>query len=207
MSEGTCPDFNRFGNTTGEVVLDTIDKRNNKMAVMIRRIFPTQKFKRPQYIGLQMSGTLDGAINVSAPSVYNVRCGEKPVDGVSAITYAENGDIILYAPRGRIRIMARDIDLISEGNGTTTGFVNIHSNSTVDMRSGEIKVNASDRIGMAAETKINFNSTGECKVSAGNFKLVEAPDVSPLSGFPGSGTNTVIQFGEGVIKLINSLLK
>ena len=205
MAENTCPDYNRFGNTTGEVVLDTIDKRNNKMAVMIRRIFPST-FKRAQYIGLQMSGTLDGAINISAPSVYNVRCGEKPVDGVSAITYAENGDIILFAPRGRIRIMARDIDLISTGNGADTGFVNIHSNSAIDMRTGEVKMNASDRIGMASETKINFNTTGEVKVSAGDFKIVEAPDVSPISGLLGSGSNTIVQFGEGLAKLIQSIL-
>lgn len=205
MAENTCPDYNRFGNTTGEVVLDTVDQRNNKMAVMIRRIFPST-FKRAQYIGLQMGGTLDGAINVSAPSVYNVRCGEKPVDGVSAITYAENGDIILFAPRGRIRIMARDIDLIAEGNGATTGFVNIHSNSAIDMRTGEMKMNASDRIGLAAETKINFNTTGEVKVSAGDFKIVEAPDVSPISSLLGSGSNTPVQFVEGLAKLIQSIL-
>ena len=205
MAENICTDYNRFGNTTGEVVLDTIDKRNNKMAIMIRRIFPST-FKRAQYIGLQMSGTLDGAINVSTPTVYNVRCGEKPVDGVSAITYAENGDIILFAPRGRVRIMARDIDLISEGNGATTGFVNIHSNSAIDMRTGELKMNASDRVGLAAETKINLNTTGEVKVSAGDFKIVEAPDVSPISGLLGSGSNTIIQFGEGLAKLIQSIL-
>ena len=123
---------------------------------------------------------------------------------VSAITYAENGDIILFAPRGRIRIMARDIDLISEGNGTTTGFVNIHSNSAIDMRTGELKINANDRIGMAAETKINLNTGGEVKVSSGDFKIVEAPDVSPISGITGSGANTIIQFGEGLAKLIES---
>ena len=205
MAENTCPDYNRFGNTTGEVVLDTVDKRNNKMAVMIRRIFPST-FKRAQYIGLQMSGELDGAINVSAPSVYNVRCGEKPVDGVSAITYAENGDIILFAPRGRIRIMARDIDLISTGNGADTGFVNIHSNSAIDMRTGEVKMNASDRIGMASETKINLNTTGEVKVSSGGFKVVEAPDVSPIASLLGSGSNTPIQFAQGLAKLIQSIL-
>ena len=202
MAENTCPDYNRFGNTTGEVVLDTVDKRNNKMAVMIRRIFPST-FKRAQYIGLQMSGELDGAINVSAPSVYNVRCGEKPVDGVSAITYAENGDIILFAPRGRIRIMARDIDLISTGNGADTGFVNIHSNSAIDMRTGEMKMNASDRIGIAAETKVNLNSTGEVKISSGDFKVVEAPDVA--FNILGSGTMTIVQFAEGLFKLINSI--
>ena len=202
MAKNTCPDYNRFGNTTGEVVLDTVDKRNNKMAVMIRRIFPST-FKRAQYIGLQMSGELDGAINVSAPSVYNVRCGEKPVDGVSAITYAENGDIILFAPRGRIRIMARDIDLISTGNGADTGFVNIHSNSAIDMRTGEMKMNATDRIGIAAETKVNLNSTGEVKISSGDFKVVEAPDVA--FNILGSGTMTIVQFAEGLFKLINSI--
>lgn len=205
MAEKTCPDYNRFGNTTGELVLDTVDKRNNKMAIMIRRIFPST-FKRAHYIGLQMDGTLDGAVNVSAPSVFNVRCGEKPVDGVSAITYAENGDIILFAPRGRIRIMARDIDLIAEGNGTTTGFVNIHSNSVIDMKTSEMKVDADDRIGLAAETKINLNSTGEVKVSSGNLKIVEAPDVSPLTSPLGSGANSIVQFGEGLAKLIESLL-
>ena len=205
MAQEICTDYNRFGNTTGEVVLDTVDKRNNKMAVMIRRIFPST-FKRAQYIGLQMSGELDGAINVSAPSVYNVRCGEKPVDGVSAITYAENGDIILFAPRGRIRILARDIDLISTGNGADTGFVNIHSNSAIDMRTGEVKMNASDRIGMASETKINLNTTGEVKVSSGGFKVVEAPDVSPIASLLGSGSNTPIQFAQGLAKLIQSIL-
>ena len=205
MAQEICTDYNRFGNTTGEVVLDTVDKRNNKMAVMIRRIFPST-FKRAQYIGLQMSGELDGAINVSAPSVFNVRCGEKPVDGVSAITYAENGDIILFAPRGRIRILARDIDLISTGNGADTGFVNIHSNSAIDMRTGEVKMNASDRIGMASETKINLNTTGEVKVSSGGFKVVEAPDVSPIASLLGSGSNTPIQFAQGLAKLIQSIL-
>ena len=86
-----------------------------------------------------MSGKLDGSINISAPACYNVRCGERPVNDVSAITYAENGDIILFAPRGRIRIVARDIDLIAEGNGDDTGFVNIQSNSVIDIENGEVR--------------------------------------------------------------------
>ena len=127
-----CFDFNRVGNTVGEINFEAVDERDNKMAVMIRRIFPST-FRRSQYIGLQMNGKLDGSINISAPACYNVRCGERPVNDVSAITYAENGDIILFAPRGRVRIVARDIDLIAEGNGDDTGFVNIQSNSVVDI--------------------------------------------------------------------------
>ena len=35
-----CFDYNRVGNTVGEIELEAVDKRDNKMAVMIRRIFP-----------------------------------------------------------------------------------------------------------------------------------------------------------------------
>ena len=206
MGAARCPDYNRVGNTTGEVIFDTTDKRNNKMAVMIRRIFPSPRFRRSQYIGLQMGGNLDGAVVVSAPSVYNVRCGEKPVDGVSAITYAENGDIILYAPRGRVRIMAQDIDLIANGNGSTTGFVNINSNSTIDMASGEVRVVAADAIGMAAERNVNINSGQRVKVAAGSFKVDESPDVSPVTSFAGSGSMSPIQYAETLKKLLQSLL-
>ena len=199
-------DFNRFGNTTGEVVFDTVDKRKNKMAVVIKRIFPAPQFRRSQYIGLQMSGKLDGSINVSAPACYNVRCGEQPVNGVSAITYAENGDIILFAPRGRVRIMAKDIDLIAEGNGADTGFVNIHSNSTIDMNTGEVRMVASDAIGIAAERNVNINSGQRVKVEAGSFKVSESPDVSPITSFAGSGSLSPIQYAETLKKLLQSIL-
>tara|TARA_B100000073_G_scaffold2933_1_gene2400 strand:+ start:78 stop:695 length:618 start_codon:yes stop_codon:yes gene_type:complete len=199
-------DFNRVGNTTGEVVFDTVDQRKNKMAVVIKRIFPAPKFRRSQYIGLHMDKELDGSISVSAPACYNVRCGEQPVNGVSAITYAENGDIILFAPRGRVRIMAKDIDLIAEGNGADTGFVNIHSNSTVDIDTGEVKMTANDAIGIAAERNVNINSGQRVKISAGSLKVVESPDVSPITSFAGSGALSPIQTLEGLKKLLQSIL-
>ena len=197
-------DFNRISNTTGAVLFDDIDDRGHKMAVMIRRIFPS-RFRRSQYIGLHMDEDLDGSISVSAPACYNVRCGEQPVNGVSAITYAENGDIILYAPRGRVRIMAKDIDLIAEGNGADTGFVNIHSNSTIDMNTGEVRMVASDAIGIAAERNVNINSDARCKVSCGSFKVVESPDVSPVTSLLGSGANSPLQTLEGLKKLLQSI--
>ena len=199
-------DFNRVGNTTGEVIFDTVDQRKNKMAVVIKRIFPAPQFRRSQYIGLHMDKELDGSISVSAPACYNVRCGEQPVNGVSAITYAENGDIILFAPRGRVRIMAKDIDLIAEGNGADTGFVNIHSNSTVDIDTGEVKMTANDAIGIAAERNVNINSGQRVKISAGSLKVVESPDVSPVTSLLGSGANSPLQTLDGLKKLLQSIL-
>ena len=203
MGAAKCLDYNRFGNIFGEVAFETVDSQNNKQAVMIRRIFPNAGFRRSQYIGLQCTGTLNGSVNISAPACYNVRCGEKPVDGVAGVTYAENGDLILFAPRGRIRIVAKDIDLIAEGNGDTTGFVNIISTASIDMKTTEMRCVAGDSISMAAERKVDINSMQKIGLNAANVKLVEAADVTALFG---SGSNTVFQTIEGVKKLVESLV-
>ena len=202
MGAAKCLDYNHIGNTFGEVAFESVDSQNNKQAVMIRRIFPNPGFRRSQYIGLQCSGTLNGSINVSAPACYNVRCGEKPVDGIAGVTYAENGDLILFAPRGRIRIVAQDIDLIAEGNGDTTGFINIHSNAAIDMDTAEVRMQADDSVGIAAERKVDINSMQKIGLNAANIKIVESADVTALFG---SGSNTVFQTIEGLNKLIKSL--
>lgn len=204
MSAEKYIDYNNIGNIFGQIEFEHIDRYNNKQAVMIRRIFPNPGFRRSQYIGLQCSGKLNGSINVSAPACYNVRCGEKPVNGFAGVTYAENGDLVLFAPRGRIRIVAQDIDLIAEGNGDTTGFVNIHSNAAIDMDTAEVRMQADDSIGIAAERSVNINSMQKIGLNAANIKIVEAADVT---AFAGSGSNTVFQTIEGVKKLINSLVE
>jgi len=203
MGAAKCLDHKRIGNTFGEVAFETVDSYNNKYGVMIRRIFPNPGFRRSQHIGLQCSGNLNGSINISAPACYNVRCGEKPVDGVAGITYAENGDLILFAPRGRIRLVAKDIDLIAAGNGDTTGFVNIHSTAVIDMKTNEVRCVASDQVGIAAERNVNINCMQKIGLNAANIKSVESADVGIAIG---TGSNTVFQTIEGVKKLIKSLL-
>ena len=162
------------------------------MAVMIRRIFPHAQFSKSQYIALQMSGKLDGAIIASAPSCFTVLCGEKPLrvdddNAVGAYIRAENGDIILSAPNGRVTIMARDIDLISKGNGTDTGFINQVANSKITQNAPTIQLDAQDAISASSERDMNFNAPGELEISAGDVHITEVLDVSPVTSPLGSG--------------------
>ena len=222
MAETESKSYRKLCTDESEVVFGDVCKNNVKMAVMIRRLFPNANFQTSHYIALQQSGALDGAIIASAPSVFTVLCGEKPVkidseenysisnvdnksDGIGAYIRSENGDIVLSAPNGRVRIMARDIDLIAKGNGSTTGYVNVRANSTIDSDAPTINMQAADAIGLGVERNLNLNVPGTFKVSCGNMKVVEGPDVSLTSGLGGSGSNTVLQSAEGLLKLIQSI--
>ena len=223
MAETESKSYRKLSTDESEIVFGDVCKNNVKMAVMIRRLFPNANFQTSHYIALQQSGALDGAIIASAPSVFTVLCGEKPVkidseenysisnvdnksDGIGAYIRSENGDIVLSAPNGRVRIMARDIDLIAKGNGATTGYVNVRANATFDSEAPTINMQAVDAIGLGAERNINLNASGTYKISCGNMKLVEGPDVSLTSGLGGSGSNTVVQSAEGLLKLIQSIV-
>ncbi len=206
MAEQKVTNYRPIGTDEGIIEFGNVMKNNAKMAVMIKRIFPST-FRTSQYIGLQMSGKLDGGIINSAPSVYTILCGEKPVNDTAMFCRAENGDIILAAPKGRIRIMARDIDLIASGNGTNTGFINLRANSAIDGEAPTIQMQAEDAISLGSERDVNLNVPGEYKISCGNFKVVEAPDVSLLTSALGSGSNTLLQTAEGLTKLIRSLIQ
>lgn len=201
--ETTCKSFNYFGTTEGEVAFGDVMKNDTKMAVLISRIFPG-KHKSAQYIGLVQNGKLDGSILNVAPSTYQVFCGENPVDNVAGYFYAENGDLILHAPSGRIRLIAKDIDIESTGNGTDTGWVNIRSNAAIDINSPRVQMEAHDSLAFGAERDVSINIPGEYKITCGNFKVVETPDVSVITSPLGSGSNTVKQSLEGFVKLIKS---
>lgn len=202
--ETPCYLYNDIGTTEGKVSFGDVMKNDTKMAVLISRIFPS-RFKSAQYIGLVQNGKLDGSILNVAPATYQVFCGENPVDNVAGYFYAENGDLILHAPSGRIRLIAKDIDIESTGNGTDTGWVNIRSNAAIDINSPRVQMEAQDSLSFGAERDVSINIPGEYKITCGNFKVVETPDVSVTTSPLGSGSNSVKQTLDGFVKLIKSI--
>ena len=95
--------------------------------------------------------------------------------------------------------------MISSGTGTNTGFINVRANSAIDMQAPTIQEEAEDTITLGSERNLNLNVPGTYKISCGNFKVVESADVSPVTSPLGSGSNSVMQQMEGLVKLIKSL--
>ena len=201
--KGEAPTYkkNQFNTTEGGSYYGHVMENNAKMAVALRRIFPSP-FKRAQYIGLQQGGALNGGILCSAPSTFQINCGEAPVNDVAGVWYAENGDIVLGAPKGRIRIFAQSIDLISTGDGDKTGYVNIFANANFEVQSKDMVMTADSKISISADSDININTPGKTQVDTGSWKVIEGGDFFQL---PGTGNITVEQHINAFAKLIGSL--
>ena len=191
---------NQFNTSEGGSYYGHSMANNAKMAVMLRRIFPSP-FKRAQYLGLQQGGELDGSILCSAPSTFQIACGEAPVQDVAGVWYAENCDINNHAPRGRIRLSAMSIDLISTGDGKETGWVNILANTEFNASAGEIKMEAGGAFSVEADT-MDVNTSGKNEYNVGSFKVIEGGDFFSV---PGQGNITVEQFYDAMFKVIGSM--
>ena len=192
---------NQFTTTEGGLYIGHVMENNAKMAVAIRRIFPSP-FKRAQYIGLQQGGQLDGGILCSTPSTFQIVCGEAPVQEVAGMWYAENGDIVIGAPKGNIRIFAQNIDLISQGDGKESGFVQIRANANFEAEATDVKLTADSTLSIAADKDIDINSTGKTQVDCGSFKVIEGGDFFQI---PGTGNLTTRQHYLAMLKLVKSI--
>ena len=190
---------NQFNTTEGGTYYGHTNPNNAKMAVQLRRIFPSP-FKRAQYIGLQQNGELNGSIIVSAPSTFQIACGEAPVQDVAGVWYAENGDINIHAPKGRIRLSAMSIDLIATGDGDETGWISVNANTEFNVEAGNVVVNSDDNISLNSEV-MDTNVTGKCEYNVGSWKVIEGGDFCTI---PGTGNITWEQWIRTMKKVIGS---
>jgi len=217
--------YSPIGTPEGRIDFGYPAANNAKMAVLIRNIFGTPTFRQAHYIGLFSEGPLAGGTTIVAPSVFQVYCGEKPVsvsgetsgaealssivgskesNGIAFVAHAANGDMILSAPNGRIRIMAQDIDLVTHGNKSGNGFISLAASGTVKVKGNRVETEGADAIKFGTEREYGISVPGTYKIECGRFKVVEGADASPLGGQ--SGTLTTKQYAESVVKLIQSAL-
>ena len=196
-----------FNTTEGGLFCGYVQENNAKFAVALRRILPSpNNFKTDHYIALQMNGEYDGAIQMNAPSVLEMKCGEKPVYGeISGLWVAQNGDIRIQAPNGRIVLEADSIAVIANG-GEQFGNVYVEATNEVKINSDTMKTVVDDSIGFEAERDYNVTCSGRAEIDCGDFSVTEGADVAlPVLLRGGQGTMGAVKFVKGVMKLIKSI--
>ena len=173
------------------------------MAIMVRNMFNDPEFKKDHYIGLQMEGKLKGSTIQRSPAVHQIICGEKPAGDLAGFWYAENGNIVIGAPEGKVIIFAEDIEILASGDGATTGNVVIESNASTAIKSPDITLEAADTLSLEGEKRIKIDSTGRIFLE-GMIKVIEGVDAAPLAA--STGNLTIAQRFIATKKFIESIV-
>tara|TARA_R100000329_G_C7553819_1_gene195774 strand:+ start:170 stop:778 length:609 start_codon:yes stop_codon:yes gene_type:complete len=195
--------FAQKGTNEGKVQYGTVLPNGSKMAIMVRNMFNDPEFKKDHYIGLQMEGKLKGSTIQRSPAVHQIICGEKPAGDLAGMWYAENGNIVIGAPEGKVIIFAEDIEILASGDGATTGNVVIESNASTAIKSPDITLEAADTLALEGEKRIKIDSTGRIFLE-GMIKAIEGVDAAPLAA--STGNLTIAQRFIATKKFIESIV-
>ena len=202
-----------FNNTEGGLFLTYTNKNGAKVAAGLRRIFPSYGTQTAQCIELIEAGPLEGSIIAQTPKSFVISCGEIPPgtttnqNGIAGIWHSANGDLILSAPKGAVRIVAQNIELVSHGDpgeASDQGHVSMYATGDVRSVSSNVKMQAKTDVAVSAESNILIVSTNQMTLG-GEVKVDEGSDPATLLSSLGTGSKTPFQWVEMIEKFVNGL--
>lgn len=148
----------RVGSLDGELRFGNIDVNNTLSGVSLRNGFP---FPVGHYLQMDSTGKLAGGTKNRCPGVYQIKCGDYPTDGVGFVLHSVDGDIIIGAPSGRVRIFGETVDIIATGAGTLKGDINISANNNVNINGKQVNAKAT--------AAMKFVSSGNGYITVSNI--------------------------------------
>ena len=145
------------------------------------------------YIHMDNDGNRAGWTLVRNPGVFEIKCGDT-VDGKDIGIDIEclNGDINLTAQNGRIRLVARDIDILANGETTGRGHIKIEANQDIKLKAEgafDVKANAGYRLftpnvgRIIANTEMKIASNFIKGLSCASSNLIGKTDVLNVVDF------------------------
>jgi len=185
MAEHSNWNRQNFRNNEGGLFLSYVKENGAKCAAGLRRVFPNHGVRYPQSIELVESGPNEGAILCQTPGVFSINCGELPSGataeqaGVAGVWYAKNGDLILDAPHGTVRIIANNIELTSCGNPDKgKGNISLVASGTFRTSSDKVNINAGDVAVINGENQLGLISSNKLNMVAGTIKENVGSDIA-----------------------------
>ena len=150
------------------------------------------------YIRMQETGSKEdgskGSTHLVCPGALTALVGKDIVNyppksdtprDLPAIYYeAENGDIILTAPRGKIKIAAEAIEIIAKGSDGRTGVVNINADDKILLDAQTIDLQSKVSTKIFSEKTVEVIGKGILNVYAGLADFADRSTKGKPSKFP-----------------------
>jgi hypothetical protein len=126
----------RYGNKEAEIKFGHLNTDGTKSAFLIR-----SGLDHRHYISLDSEGPRKGRTLHRNPETCHIKCGDDVKgDNPAFIVEALNGDIILLARNGNIRMEAHNVLIKADGYDNKSGNVDIEANERVNIRAKEVNL-------------------------------------------------------------------
>ena len=173
----TNPNYKLLGKTVdGMITFGEVNEDNVTSGIKLRVGNVGEDI--PHYIQMDKDGDVEtkgrkGTI-VRCPGAFQVKSGDKVGPGIPGVYIdSGNGDLVLTS-RGRVRIVAQDIDLIAAGPGEKNGVVNIEGNTVVGVRSKEVHVEGKNITKIFSEKSVELIGNGIFNLYGSSIEILDS---------------------------------
>ena len=144
----------RYGNDHGAISFGHIHKPGDVTAGV-----KLQTSDGEHVFFMDKDGQRKGWTTSLSPGNFQVQCGEKKEEAEdSMILNALNGNILICATNGKIRLQATDIELIAVGEGSSKGNIRLDATENISTNSKSFKINSVN--------SLSFNSPSNMEIAA-----------------------------------------
>lgn len=150
----------RYGNDKGSISFGQIHKQGDVTAgVMLQTHEGDHKFY------MDGDGQRKGWTTSISPNNFQVSCGTRNEEAQdSMFLHAANGNIVIIATNGKIRMQATDIELIAVGEGGSKGNVRIKATENIETDSKKLLMNAKNFYKLASSGSAEIVANSQMKI-------------------------------------------
>ena len=128
----------RTGQKDGEIILGHISNDQQIYSLYFNNYFSDSK----HYMAMVQTGEFDWQKDSTlcrSEGSFQIIAGDRAKNGTPGVNInANSGDIILKAEHGRIKLMAKDIELVSSGDSGTNGNIRLTANEKITLDAGQM---------------------------------------------------------------------
>ena len=148
----------RYGNKDGEIKFGHITENNEIDSFIVRSGYESNHYIEMCSTGdaHRKNGTVcrsTGTFHVKAGD--NVKTGGKE-ENCGIFFESVDGDLWLGAPNGKVKIFARDIELIATGYNGSTGSITLSANEKVNIEAPYVNVNGNTSVKIVSEDTVSI---------------------------------------------------
>lgn len=151
-----------YGTKDGQIEFGHIHLAGNGLESDVTAGVYLQAYNSVHYMSMDIDGPREGWTLNRCPGPYEILCASRDAGipgsdkGNGFFLLAENGDIVIRAPKGRIRMSALDIDIRADGQDNTRGSINLDSNQSVNIKTGSFDVIATTGVKIFTPKSMNI---------------------------------------------------